>query len=316
MQPTTTSPDVEFIATGLFDPQGIATGVAFYVDSNGLAGLQTGAGGDRRLGLDADGTDGWQFSWNTASETGGVLTVYAQAESSQPVVGGVVAARVLLAEDSTPWRNAMLPADVDASGAVEPLDALLVINYINGHPGSPSLPTAPASPPPYYDVNGDNSATAGDVLTVINHINNRRSGPVSATSNSVGLGVASAEGESSRSAHPSATTEQFAIDARLRLALLGAESESRRRTRTSPMDGRLDLPSMTGPYAARGPWTLNPSDAPVAGRLRLSAPTAALRWPAWTPTKPTDTETELWWVQTEQALSVIASDLAAVSDRR
>jgi hypothetical protein len=73
------------------------------------------------------------------------------------------------------WHNYAIPYDVDGNGRVEPLDVLLVINYINAHPGSTAPPASPESPARYYDVadgpDGDGQITPLDVLTIINYIN-------------------------------------------------------------------------------------------------------------------------------------------------
>ena len=70
-----------------------------------------------------------------------------------------------------PWRNDAIPTDANADGSVSPLDALVIINYINEH-GPGRLPV----PPPttivfYYDTNGDGSVSPVDVLIVINLLN-------------------------------------------------------------------------------------------------------------------------------------------------
>ena len=41
------------------------------------------------------------------------------------------------------WQNAVDPWDVDGSGGLEALDVLLVVNYINTHPGSVDPPSGP-----------------------------------------------------------------------------------------------------------------------------------------------------------------------------
>jgi hypothetical protein len=69
------------------------------------------------------------------------------------------------------WSNPDNPLDVDGNGRVAPLDALIVIGYLNAHPDDSMLPTMPHTPPFFYDVNGDNYGTAADVLTVINFLN-------------------------------------------------------------------------------------------------------------------------------------------------
>ncbi|MCY2994691.1 MAG: SBBP repeat-containing protein [Planctomycetota bacterium] len=75
------------------------------------------------------------------------------------------------------WHNFANPCDVDGVDGVAPLDALIVISYINSHAGDPGLPTAQAGGPPYYDVfggvsgEGDQQITPSDVLAVIYYIN-------------------------------------------------------------------------------------------------------------------------------------------------
>ncbi|MCY2986427.1 MAG: FG-GAP-like repeat-containing protein [Planctomycetota bacterium] len=80
-----------------------------------------------------------------------------------------------------PWQNPTDAYDVDGENGVEPLDVLIIINYINQHPGDTSLPPAASMPPPFLDVSGDNFVTPTDVLMVISYIDNGN--------------VASAEGE-------------------------------------------------------------------------------------------------------------------------
>ncbi len=87
------------------------------------------------------------------------------------------------------WSNPANPYDVDGNGRVSPLDALIVISYLNAHPGGSLLPAMPQSPPPYYDVNGDYQCTAADVLVLINFLNAREAN---------GAGSGAAEGELSQ----------------------------------------------------------------------------------------------------------------------
>ncbi len=75
-----------------------------------------------------------------------------------------------------PWRNPRNALDVDNSGKVFPLDALIIINYLNEDSTRHTLPEAPAAPPPFYDVSGDNMATPLDALQVINFLNNPAGG--------------------------------------------------------------------------------------------------------------------------------------------
>jgi hypothetical protein len=73
---------------------------------------------------------------------------------------------------ANPWRNPSNGLDVDNSGFVVPLDALIVINDLNrnGPRALPNPPTAPL-PPPFIDANGDTFATAQDVLVIVNFLN-------------------------------------------------------------------------------------------------------------------------------------------------
>jgi len=87
-----------------------------------------------------------------------------------------------------PWHNAESPFDVDGSGAVIPLDVLIMVNRLNAT-GSHELPppVVDHSPPPYYDANGDGDSTPLDILMVISFLNARS---------------ASAAGEGESSAQP------------------------------------------------------------------------------------------------------------------
>jgi hypothetical protein len=91
--------------------------------------------------------------------------------------GGFVSneATVTVTVNAVPdYQNPVLNADVNRSGQVSPIDALIVINYINANGSSlPADPIPPAQPVYYLDVNGDNSATPVDVLIVLNYLNAR-----------------------------------------------------------------------------------------------------------------------------------------------
>jgi hypothetical protein len=81
------------------------------------------------------------------------------------------ATQLLVMQVEVLWQNRLVPEDVSGDGNVFPFDALLLINYINSHPGDSSLPSQPDVPPPYLDVNEDGLVTPGDVLHVVNLIN-------------------------------------------------------------------------------------------------------------------------------------------------
>jgi len=70
--------------------------------------------------------------------------------------------------DQTPWRNAAMPSDVDNDGGVFPVDALTIINELNGA-GPRAL--SRGLPPPFLDPSGDDALAPNDALWVINELN-------------------------------------------------------------------------------------------------------------------------------------------------
>ena len=72
-----------------------------------------------------------------------------------------------------PWHNYLEKHDVNGQQGVTPLDVLLIIEYLNSHPGSTSLPAEQFSPPRYYAVNDGGDCTPLDVLMVIVDINSQ-----------------------------------------------------------------------------------------------------------------------------------------------
>lgn len=72
-----------------------------------------------------------------------------------------------------PFTGAGDAEDVNGSGAVTPLDALLIINVLNANGGPVDLSNVPAGLelPPFPDVNGDGMITPLDALRVINRLN-------------------------------------------------------------------------------------------------------------------------------------------------
>ncbi|MEZ6111933.1 MAG: dockerin type I domain-containing protein [Pirellulaceae bacterium] len=76
---------------------------------------------------------------------------------------------------SSLWHNSLLRADVNADGVVSPIDALLVINWINSE-GAGSLPARSFLSAPFLDPNGDGDASPIDVAIVIQQLNQTASG--------------------------------------------------------------------------------------------------------------------------------------------
>jgi hypothetical protein len=59
---------------------------------------------------------------------------------------------------------------VNGDSLVTPLDALLIVNYLDASPASKNLPPRTDTSQPYLDVNADGHGTALDALLVINHL--------------------------------------------------------------------------------------------------------------------------------------------------
>jgi len=69
------------------------------------------------------------------------------------------------------FRNPANPLDVNGDGRVFPVDALLVINYLNRQEQPTSLDPNSSGPGNFIDVNGDYEVTPADALRVINALN-------------------------------------------------------------------------------------------------------------------------------------------------
>ena len=77
-------------------------------------------------------------------------------------------------ENPRPLQNSELRQDVDGNDEVSPLDALLIINYLNGD--NPTEITVAAGSANYYDVSGDNEIAPLDALLIINFLNDQLNG--------------------------------------------------------------------------------------------------------------------------------------------
>jgi hypothetical protein len=108
------------------------------------------------------------------------------------------------------------PLDVNDDGSISPLDALIVINYLNNG-GSSQAPQA-LSGGPYMDVNADTFISPLDALLVINHLNNPGGG----------VGEGEAEGEAAADAYFAGMP---AYEDGPLLDLLAADAAARRKRR-------------------------------------------------------------------------------------
>ena len=82
---------------------------------------------------------------------------------------------ITVAAITHPWYNAALPLDTNNSGAVSPLDALVVINYLNSG-ANRSIAAGSAPTFGYLDTSKDNVISPLDALLVINVLNRRTNG--------------------------------------------------------------------------------------------------------------------------------------------
>ncbi|MEZ6089338.1 MAG: cadherin domain-containing protein [Pirellulaceae bacterium] len=102
------------------------------------------------------------------------------------------------------WQNQGNPLDVNNSGDVEPVDAVIILNYLNRF-GSQIVPTG-VDPPYFLDVDGDNVIRPIDALRVINGLtapasNASMTQPESEPAEAIG--VVASEADTQSSGHPS-----------------------------------------------------------------------------------------------------------------
>ncbi|MEZ6135388.1 MAG: tandem-95 repeat protein [Pirellulaceae bacterium] len=100
-----------------------------------------------------------QFSYTVADDVGTTSNV----------------ANVLVRVQNSKWQNPEGSLDVNGDGFVSPIDALLLINYLNSG-AETFLPLSGVTPPPYLDPSGDESISPVDTLLVINFLNSRSGG--------------------------------------------------------------------------------------------------------------------------------------------
>jgi hypothetical protein len=197
----------------------------------------------------------------------GVATVTVTA--NQPAVAGV---NFGIRAATNIWHNVARPYDVNDSGqaAPTPIDALLVINWINTHPSMPDLP--PSGSPEidgYIDVNDDSRCTPLDALLIFNQLN---SPPGGGGEGEGGGGEGEGEGEAA-SATPRTAAEYYAQNPIHFLEIAGADlpcgCEECSASTTSPVNA---VSTASNPVSAA-----SSSAATVAGPVAL--PLASAAWP-------------------------------------
>lgn len=85
-------------------------------------------------------------------------------------------ARVSIRVLNSKWQNPVQNLDVNADGRITPIDALLVINYLNDPTKDRFLPNTGLVPPPYLDTDGNERVSPNDALLVVNYLNERSAG--------------------------------------------------------------------------------------------------------------------------------------------
>ncbi len=119
-----------------------------------------------QFALNSDGTFTYQHDFQSGRTTD---TFTYRAFDGQ---GRSVVTTVTLEIDEPPpppHQNPIANLDVNVDGLVTPIDALLIINFLNFNGTTPV--TGLTAPPPYRDASGDNLISAFDVLLVINALN-------------------------------------------------------------------------------------------------------------------------------------------------
>jgi len=185
----------------------------------------------------------------------GTQTVLITAEAS----GFVDGAQSLQVTDSDGvWHNRVWPVDVDNDNFLAPIDALLIINFMNTF-GSGPVPSG--SPPPFFDVNSDDFISPVDALLVINALNAQAS---------LAAGAGEGEGEAAAPSTESRPAADSAASAPSLLLLNTDDSEPIQNT-----DGQSPAFESSGASGVASPSFTSDSPNPAA-----SAPTVAPARPA------------------------------------
>jgi len=104
--------NVTLTATNVTASHGSVTGVSFYLESNNLPGLQTGANGDTLISTDTTSSNGFTATAPTSSLTAGNYTYYAQAIDSFNTLSNVVSTSITVQSAPTIGSLSANPAPV------------------------------------------------------------------------------------------------------------------------------------------------------------------------------------------------------------
>ncbi len=91
--------------------------------------------------------------------------------------------------NDNPLHNPNNAYDVDANGAIQPLDFLLVINQLKGSAPGNAAPLVTTGSTYYWDTNDDARVTPLDALVVANHLSTVVSTPEPSAFVSAALGL-------------------------------------------------------------------------------------------------------------------------------
>ena len=187
-----------------------------------------------------------------------------QVQDEDGAWSNIAVVNLAILTDPTPWQNKPVNEDVDNSGEVTPLDALININVINDGTYTSTaglLPTTDPNdvPPPYYDVTGDGYLTSADALGVINWLNDN-------LSSANPEGEAEGEGESA-----AAVARQAAVNGSLLGGFDQGMLDRNQRSSSTADDKSAASPATTFDSATTSDWQRLSSPL---GQLAQSAPTA------------------------------------------
>jgi hypothetical protein len=145
-------------------------GVVFYIETNNRHSLQDESPRDTMLGEAILQGDDWVLSISEADLHQGKNILYAKvtSERMRQSVQSLVLESFTRKSSFTFYSN---PFDVNRDDAVNPLDALLVLNYLSRTAGQEAAPTGGLLP----DVNGNGYIAPLDALLVLNEIARRSS---------------------------------------------------------------------------------------------------------------------------------------------
>ncbi|MGF1578880.1 MAG: C1 family peptidase, partial [Gemmataceae bacterium] len=113
--PVSSIANLTLTADCVSDPDGTVTSVGFYRESNSLAGLQIGVGGDTLLATDTSGIGGWSVTFNVSGLGEGTYTYYAQATDNDGAKSVAVSTSNTVREMGIPTLTAPAPVTLDST---------------------------------------------------------------------------------------------------------------------------------------------------------------------------------------------------------